>query len=75
METDALHNRLRLWRAAAGLSLDEASDLTGLSKPYLSRIERGERQPPALTKVQIARRLGVAVCDLFEVEPLEDVGP
>ena len=38
-----LKNRMRLWRAANGLTLEEISDLTGYSAAMLSRAERGER--------------------------------
>lgn len=64
-------NRLRLWRTDNGLSLDELADLTGMCKSMLSRVERGERGLSAVAKVKIARRLDVAVRDLFEVEAIE----
>ena len=70
--TPRLSNRLRLWRVAHGLTLDEVAGLTGLSKAYLSRIERGERHPTAFTKVVIARRLDCAVTDLFDVASLDE---
>mgnify|MGYP001429696573 FL=1 len=73
MTSTRLRNRLRLWRASTGLTLDEVADLTGLSKAYLSRLERGERHATPRTKVQIARRLGVAISAIFDVEPLEEV--
>ena len=69
----ATGSRMRLWRAANDLRLDEVADLTGFSKAHLSRIERGERQAVPLTKVIIARRLGCTVADLFEIAPVEDV--
>lgn len=65
-------SRLRQWRLDAGLTLEDMSDLTGRSKPYLSRIERGERTPPPLVKVEIARRVGARVRDLFDVDPIAD---
>lgn len=68
---ECLKNRLRLWRTGEGLTLEEVSDLTGVSVPMLSRVERGERQLAPLTKVRVARRLGVPVQVLFEVEPIE----
>ena len=40
------------------LSLDELSALTGLSKPQLSRIETGDRQPSVGALMQIAKALG-----------------
>ncbi len=63
-----ISNRLRLWRAQHGLTLDEVSGLTGLSPAMLSRAERGQRQFAPLTKVHIARCLGASVADLFDVE-------
>jgi transcriptional regulator with XRE-family HTH domain len=67
--------RLRLWRVDNGVSLPELSDLTGLSAPFLSRVERGERQLAPLTKVQVARRLGVPIHELFEVEEIDEEEP
>lgn len=69
---ERLTNRLRLWRAENGLTLEETADLTGLSISMLSRVERGERNLAPLTKVQVARRLGVAVHEIFDVEQLEE---
>ena len=55
------------------LTLEEESDLTGLSVSMLSRAERGDRQLAPLTKVKVARRLGVPIRDLFDVDPLDDL--
>jgi transcriptional regulator with XRE-family HTH domain len=68
METTRLKNRLRLWRAANGLTQQEAADLTGFSESMWSRAERGERVFSPMAKVRIARALGVRVSDLFEPE-------
>jgi transcriptional regulator with XRE-family HTH domain len=59
------------WRTSEELTLEEVSDLTGLSVSMLSRAERGLRQVSPQTKVLVARRLGVAIHDLFEVDELE----
>jgi hypothetical protein len=68
--------RLQKWRITAGLSLEEESDLTGYSTAMLSLAERGLREFSPMAKVAVARRLGVAISDLFEVEPvLEDEPP
>lgn len=61
---------LREWRRRTGLSLADAAGLTGISQAHLSRIETGKRNPPPLTKVAIARRLGVPVDEIFPVEVL-----
>jgi len=71
MDKRQLNNRLRLWRAREGLTLEEVSDLTGYSSAMLSRCERGERVFSPLARVNVARSLGVRVADLFEVEPAE----
>jgi transcriptional regulator with XRE-family HTH domain len=72
VETSRLTSKLFRWRADAGLTLEEVSDLTGLSVAMLSRVERRKRQMRPETKVRMARRLGVPVRDLFEVEELND---
>lgn len=64
--------KLRKWREAAGISLAEESGLTGYSTAMLSRAERGLRVFSPMAKVQIARRLGVAVSELFDIEPMPE---
>ena len=64
--------RLRQWREEAGLSLSDVAGLTGLSTAMLSRVERGHRQLAPLTRVAVARRLGVPVSELFPVAPVAD---
>jgi transcriptional regulator with XRE-family HTH domain len=68
-----LGNRLRLWRLEKGFLLEDVAGLTGLSVAMVSRVERGERQLRPETKVRIARRLGVRLADLFDVEELAEV--
>lgn len=71
---DRLKNKLRLWRARHGLTLQEVADLTGVSVAMLSRVERGERQFHPLTKVRVARCLAVPVGELFEVDDPDPEG-
>lgn len=59
--------RLRQWRLDKGLSLDEVYGLSGISPAMLSRVERGQRELAPLTKVKLARALGVPVRELFDV--------
>jgi transcriptional regulator with XRE-family HTH domain len=54
------------------MTLSEVSDLTGLSIPMISRLERGQRSLRPENRVIMARRLGVPVRALFEVEALEE---
>jgi transcriptional regulator with XRE-family HTH domain len=65
-------SRLRRFRESAGWSLSEAADLAGLSAAMLSRVERGERQMAPQTKVTLARRFGVPVRELFDVDDLPE---
>lgn len=64
-------SKLRLWRLRQGLTLREVADLTGLSTSMLSLVERDERNLAPMTKVRVARCLGVPVSELFEPEPVD----
>lgn len=66
-------SKLGQWRTQEGLTLEELADLTGLSASMLSRVERGLRRLKPATRVVVARRLGVPIRDLFEVEDIEEV--
>ncbi len=63
-------SRMRAWRLSQGLTLEEVSDLTGVSMAMLSRAERGRRQLKPMRQVEIARRLGARVRDLFPVQAM-----
>jgi transcriptional regulator with XRE-family HTH domain len=67
MQEPAGVNRLRQWREAQGLTLEEEADLLGLSVSSLSRVERGQRGLAPLDRVRIARLLGTRVGVLFPV--------
>ncbi len=56
---------MRTWRQRHGLTLEEVADVTGISVPMLSRVERGERQLSPLARIRLARALGVKVRELF----------
>jgi transcriptional regulator with XRE-family HTH domain len=58
--------RLRELRAARDWTLEELSERTGLSKPFLSRLEAGDRQPSIAAVLTLARAFGVQVGTLFE---------
>ena len=51
--------KLRAWRLAEGLTLEEVAGLTGLSVGMVSKVERSKARLAPLTKVTVARRLGV----------------
>lgn len=64
----ALGERLRAEREQRRLTLDQVAALSGLSKPFLSRLESGERQPSVAALLELSRALGVRVGALLGEE-------
>lgn len=56
---------IREQRAGASLTLRRLSELTGISNPYLSQIERGLRRPSADILQQIAKALRISAETLY----------
>jgi transcriptional regulator with XRE-family HTH domain len=52
-------------RRQAQLSLRQLADLTGVSNPYLSQVERGLRKPSAEVLQQLAKALRVSAETLY----------
>jgi transcriptional regulator with XRE-family HTH domain len=52
-------------RRSAQLSLRQLAELTGISNPYLSQIERGLRKPSAEVLQQLAKALRVSAETLY----------
>ncbi len=68
-----LGRKIREIRLRRGLTLQQLSELTGLSKPSLSQIENEVTVPPIATLLKISRALGKHIADFFqEATPLED---
>ncbi len=66
-ELDPLGQRVRALRLGQKLSLSEVARLSGVSKGYLSQVERSPTaRPSAATLFAIARALGTTVAELFE---------
>jgi transcriptional regulator with XRE-family HTH domain len=64
-DDDGIGTRIRRYRRSRGLSLDQAAGLAGISKPYLSRLERGERSIDSRALLdRISSALQVPVLDL-----------
>lgn len=57
------------------LTLENLADRTGLTKGYLSKVERSKKAPPYSTLNRIAGALGVEVTRIFEkdIGPLDDI--
>ena len=56
---------IREQRRVGQLSLRKLSELSGISNPYLSQIERGLRRPSAEILQQIARALSISAETLY----------
>lgn len=59
-----LGQRVRDLRRSAGMTLDQASDATGVSRAALSKIERGEMSPTYDSLCKLARGLKVDLATL-----------
>ncbi|MEB3984126.1 XRE family transcriptional regulator [Mycobacterium sp. 663a-19] len=63
---------LRAVRRQRGLTLDQLAGQTGLTKSYLSKIERRQSTPSIAVALKVARALDVDVGRLFSDEAAEE---
>ena len=63
---------LRPVRRQRGLTLEQLAQLTGLTKSYLSKIERGHSTPSIAVALKVARALDVDVGRLFSAEAAQE---
>ena len=66
MELSEITIRLNKVRMKKGISLDDLSAMTGLSRAYINYIENGDRNPKLSVVCELAKALGVGLDDLFE---------
>jgi transcriptional regulator with XRE-family HTH domain len=71
----ALGGFIRSQRKLANLSLRQLAELTSLSNPYLSQIERGLHQPSVRVLRLLAGALNVSAETLLAEAGLFDLGP
>lgn len=67
-ELDTLGHRLRHFRTAAGLTLDQLGERAGVAPSQLSLVENGKREPKLSTLQSIARELGLELTELLSGE-------
>jgi DNA-binding XRE family transcriptional regulator len=58
-------NALRVWRDHRGLTLKELADKAQVSAPFLSQIEKGQREGSVETMRKLADALKISVDDLI----------
>ncbi len=75
MDEKIICENIKKLRKKNHLTLDELADLTGLTKGYLSKVERSPKAPPYSTLNKIANALGIEVTRIFDnnIEPLRDI--
>lgn len=57
---------VRRYRLAADMTQASVAERMGVDRAYISALERGERNPTAISLWQTAEALGVRVADLFD---------
>jgi transcriptional regulator with XRE-family HTH domain len=74
MNGEVICQNIKLLRKSKGLTLQDLENITGLTKGYLSKIERSKKAPPYSTLDKLARALGVQINVLTseKVQKLED---
>lgn len=72
-ETVAIGYRLRAVRQAQQLTIDNVSAMTGLTKGFISRVERDLTSPSVASLVALCKVLSISVGSLFESSSLNIV--
>jgi transcriptional regulator with XRE-family HTH domain len=68
LELRAIGERVRAQRVLRGLSLDEVSELSGVSRSMVSEIERGRKVPTIVVLDRITSALGTSLARLVQPE-------
>lgn len=61
-------NPIKVWRDYRGLTQHQVADKAGISKPYLSQLESGQRKGTTEVLIAVAKVLGVDLADVVTVE-------
>lgn len=64
--------RLKLVRKQLGMSLQDVADMTGLTKSYLSKIERGLNTPSIAVALKLSKALHINIDQLFAADSVND---
>jgi transcriptional regulator with XRE-family HTH domain len=75
MDEQTICKNIKNLRKQNHLTLEKLATLTGLTKGYLSKVERSQTAPPYSTLNKIALALGIKVTRIFEdnIDPLDDI--
>jgi transcriptional regulator with XRE-family HTH domain len=68
-----LGERIRALRRERGLTLEDLSGRSGVSRAMISKLERGEKNPTLVVAAKVAEGLGVSLSQLVGVEERREV--
>lgn len=66
--------QLKILRKKMGMTLEQLATQTGLTKSYLSKVERGMSSPSIAVALKLAKALNAQAEELFSTEPLPAEG-
>ena len=56
---------IQQYRIKKGLTLQELADKSGITKGYLSKIEKAKKAPPVSTLIGLAKGLDISISEIF----------
>ncbi len=65
VEETELGRRIQQYRILKGLTLQGLAEKTGLTKGYLSKIEKAQKAPPVSTLINLAKALDISISEIF----------
>ena len=65
IDESELGKRIRQYRVNKGLTLQGLAEKTGLTKGYLSKIEKAKKAPPVSTLINLAKALDINISEIF----------
>ncbi len=69
--TKLFGKKVKIERVKKDLSQDDLAELSGISRPTIGAIERGENAPSIETAANIARGLGIDLYKMFIFDDIE----
>lgn len=69
MDEKTIACNIKKVRTKMKMTLQELADRTGLTKGYLSKVERSEKAPPYSTLSKIVGAMGLEITDVLKAEP------
>ncbi|MCG8685771.1 MAG: XRE family transcriptional regulator [Desulfobacterales bacterium] len=75
MDEKTISENIKKLRTRNGMTLQDLAARTGLTKGYLSKVERAQKAPPYSTLTKIAAGLGIEITSLLagRIDPISDV--